>query len=190
MALAHAAESAPADRAEPAALFPFIFLHNVEHDLWGSAYRPVHGWIVFSKTDRPVVVVAQRAIIGFTILVLEVGVPLRAVQMESFTRPFAEANRYFHSLQTDVVQVDVGRVWFSSTVIRNDPVLADRPLDMSFLYLTPDQLRQVCRSYSMTVIEDKELARPGVVMADRDYSFSGDDEVLRQIANGPTCRRG
>jgi len=60
---------------------------------------------------------------------------------------------------------------------------------MSFLYLTPDQLRQVCRSYSVTVIEDEELARLGVVMVDRDYSISGDDEALRQIANGPTCRR-
>jgi len=112
MALAHAAESVPADRAEPGALFHFIFFHDVEHDLWGSAYRPVHGWIVLSTTDRPVVAVARRAIIGFTILVLEVGVPLRAVQMESSTRPFAEANRYIHSLQTDVVLVDVGRVWF------------------------------------------------------------------------------
>ena len=180
-------------------MIPYVLMMPNQYYAWGYRYAhgllgsfaliAAHGWVMLSETGRPVVVIVRRAIIGFTILVLAVGVPLRAVQMESFTRPFAEANRHIHALQTDVVLVDVGKVWFPSTVIRNDPFLADRPLVLSFLYLTPDQLRQVCRDYSVTVIDDEELARLGVVMVDRDYSFTENDEALRQIANGPTCRR-
>ena len=43
--------------------------------------------------------------------------------------------------------------------------------------------------FELTVIDDEELARLGVVMVDRDYSLTENDEALRQIANGPTCRR-
>lgn len=164
--------------------------YRYAHALLGSfALIAAHGWVLLSSSDRSAAAVARRAIIAFTALLVLVGLPLRAWQFDGFVRPFAEANRYIHAQDTDIVLVDVGRLWFPSTVIRNDPLLRDRPLVLSYLYMSADQVREVCRNHSVTVLDETDLAPLGVFTRSvRPWKSVEEDAAVRAVANGPDCR--
>ena len=179
-------------------MIPYVLIMPNQFHAWGYRYAhgllgsfaliAVHGWVVLSANKGATVAAAKHAIIGFAALLVAVGIPLRALQTEAFVRPYADANRYIHALETEVVLVDAARVWFSNDVIRNDPYLTGQPVVLSYLYLTPEQLRQVCGRYSVTVIDHDDLARFDIPMVDRDYMFTEHDQTLRAIANGPECQ--
>lgn len=179
-------------------MIPYVLIMPNQFHAWGYRYAhgllgsfaliAVQGWLVLSENKGPGLAVAKRAIVGFAVLLLAVGLPLRALQTEGFVRPYADANRYIHGLETEVVLVDSHRVWFSKDVIRNDPYLSGQPIVLSYLYLTPEQLREVCGRYSVTVIDHEDLARFDIPMVRRDRLFTEHDTTLRAIANGPECR--
>lgn len=179
-------------------MIPYVLIMPNQFYAWGFRYAhgllgslaliAVHGWVVLSAKDGPAAAVARRAIIAFAVLVVAVGLPLRAVQMERFVGPLAEANRHVKSLQTEVVVVDMTNLWFPYDVIRNDPDLAERPVTLSLFYLSPEQLRRVCREYSVTVVDRDDLAEFGVATVLYDKPYSERDDALRAIAHGPECR--
>lgn len=180
-------------------MIPYVLIMPNQSYAWGYRYAhgllgslaliAAHGWVVLSAADRPTVAVAKRAIIGFTALVLAVGLPLRAVQMDSYVRPLADAHRFIRSLPTDVVLVDIRKIWFQYDAFRNDPFLADGPIVLSLMHLSPDQVRQVCGAYSVTVVDGDDLAPLGVKTVDRgEWPARHDPDLLRALADGPACQ--
>ncbi len=158
------------------------------HALLGSfALIAVHGWIELTRESKQGAAMQRRAILAFSALVLVVGLPLRAVQMDALVGPLAAANRHIQSLATDVVLVDAGEVWFRNELIRNDPYLTGQPIVLSLLNLTPEQLREICERYSVTLFDRDDAAGFGVALADRRAAFADYDDSLHDIARGPEC---
>jgi len=153
-------------------MIPYVLIMPNQMHSWG--YRYTHGllgsmvliatfgWISVSSQAERLRSNAKQIIIGFTALAVLVGVPLRAVQVEQFVRPMAAANRYLHGLPGDLVVVDTARLWYEGKVIRNDPLLSDRPLVLSMQNLTADQLRRLCDKYVITFVTYEDLAPLGV----------------------------
>ena len=61
-------------------------------------------------------------------LSLVVQLPLRTVQGADAVRPLAASLAYIRALPADVVTVPVEQVWYGLDLLRNDPLLRNRPV--------------------------------------------------------------
>lgn len=61
-----------------------------------------------------------------------VQLPLRAIQAETFVRPFARTAAVLHALPVATVGFDVRRAWYSGDLVRNDPFLEARPIIIAY----------------------------------------------------------
>ncbi len=153
-------------------MIPYLLI--MPNQMYGWGYRYAHGllgnlaliaafgWISISAHGDQVRARAKQIVVGFTALVVIVGLPLRSVQVERFVGPYAEANRYLHELPGDLVLIDASRIWIWPGVIRNDPFFADRPLVLAMQQLTNDQVRRLCDRYTITFVTDDDLAPLGL----------------------------
>ena len=176
-------------------MIPYVLIMPNQMYAWG--YRYAHGllgnmaliaafgWISLSAQGDRVRAFAKQIIVGFTALVILVGLPLRAVQVERFVGPMAAANRYLHSFPSDLVVVDSSRVWIWGGLMRNDPFLADRPLVLAMQQLTSDQLRQLCDRYTVTFVDYVDLAPFGVPEANPRWPAGTVSDGLADTAGAP-----
>jgi hypothetical protein len=66
----------------------------------------------------------QRVVAASLILSVAVQLPIRAVQIERFVRPFAATSRMISSTGAAAVVIPTGLVWYGPDLIRNDPFLS------------------------------------------------------------------
>lgn len=88
--------------------------------------------------------------------------PIRAVQVNEFVRPFAQASAYLEGLPHEVVIVDTQSIWIGQDLVRNDPWLRNRPLLLNKENLTPEQQAELMQARSTVEIGFAELQRFGV----------------------------
>jgi hypothetical protein len=69
---------------------------------------------------------AYRLLLLSSALALLVQLPVRAVQVEGFVRPFAAASRHLAASAEEVVVIDWRDHWYSQDLVRNDPWLRAR----------------------------------------------------------------
>jgi len=95
-------------------------------------------------------------------LSLFVLLPIRAVQVNDFVRPFARASAYLESLPQDVVFIDTAGIWIGSDLVRNDPWLRNRPLLVDMDRITPEQRAALASGKSTVEIGFEDLERFGI----------------------------
>ena len=69
----------------------------------------------------------RRLVTASVALTLAVQLPVRAWQIEHHVRPFAQAHDYVAHIDADFVIVDPSTSWYGIDLIRNDPLLRNRP---------------------------------------------------------------
>lgn len=141
-------------------LIPYVLLMPSQGHGWG--YRYLHqalgqlallacfGWVVLRGRgwDRQAQFVTLLALIS-----LVVALPMRAVQVEALVRPFASATEYLQSVDADVVILDEADIWYGRDLVRNDPLLRNRPVILALSQLSREDLSALCNQYQV-VFED------------------------------------
>jgi hypothetical protein len=105
---------------------------------------------------------AARLIIAATLFGLAVQLPLRCWQVERFVRPFAAANAFIRRLPEEVVVIDPTHVWYGEDLLRNDPLLAERPLVFDARKLSETDLAALRQRYSVRFLGTEELLDLGL----------------------------
>ena len=111
---------------------------------------------------------AQRFLFAGAAASLLVVLPIRAMQAESFVRPYARAAAALHSLPTQTVALDARAAWYSADLIRNDPFLENRPIIVSIYGLNPQSIVALERLGSVRFIDREDLKRLGMFTERRD----------------------
>lgn len=140
---------------------------------WGYRYLHVHlgslaligTWGALSLRDRlPAVRRAALLRIGSGLLLVGVlvGVPLRALQTEAFVRPFAAADQAIKAIDADLVVIDDRAIWFGVDLVRNDPLLRNRPRVLSLSHADPAVMRAVCPGRTVALLTHADVAPFGL----------------------------
>jgi hypothetical protein len=100
---------------------------------------------------------------------LLVQIPLRLMQVERFTRPFATGYSFVTTRPARVVLVHGGNVWYGRDIVRNDPFLRGQPVVVRADALAPNQRAQFDRVFPEGVVEisDQELLGLGMTRGAR-----------------------
>jgi len=122
-----------------------------------------YGWTTLSDDWRRTV---GRGFIAASVLfALLVQAPIRAVQIESFIRPFAESMAFIRSLPADVALVDQTEAWYAKDLVRNDPWLTNHTKIMWVHRLSPAQRDALERTAVVHKVEPAELKRLGMFVS-------------------------
>lgn len=105
---------------------------------------------------------AARALLGVGMALSLLLLPVRAWQAASFVAPYARAHAAVSAIEADVVLVDAPRHMFALELLRNDPLLRNRPLTMVASALSDAQLARLCRDYRVARFTDADAARFGM----------------------------
>jgi hypothetical protein len=137
---------------------------------WG--YRYLHGHLgsacllatygFVRLCDHPQEHARARAMIGAALAASLLLVPIRAWQAHAFAAPYRAADAWIAAREVDVVLVDAPQHIYAVDLIRNDPLLRNRPKRMSPVLLDDAQLAALCRTYTVAVFTDAEAARFGL----------------------------
>jgi hypothetical protein len=149
--------------------FYFFFIADQGHG-WG--YRYLHGAIsclilvsVWGWENLVAIVGLRPArnflIVGTTTSLL-LGLPLRCYQAETFVRPFARSSEAMHGMQVQMVGLAPSTAWYSADLIRNDPLLKNRPLVCALVRFTPEELTALRRISSGRIVTTEELHNWGM----------------------------
>lgn len=185
-------------------MVPYILLIPNQYHAWGYRYlhslignfvlMATYGWITLSNTiaDRYAWLATRRVVTGFTVLTLIIALPLRAYQVESYVRPLAAAREHVQSLTSDIVVISVIDTWFTADLVRNDPYLRERPIFLLGEMLTPTQLRHICRTYEVKIIDQDDLLPFGIEPVEvrfRSMDLAFRLAELRILMSSPICNR-
>ena len=177
------------DRSDPGPGFQALHGH-----LGSLALLATLGWVRLSAEAPHLRLASARALGLSCAAMLLIALPLRAYQVERSTAAVVASIRHVQAIDTDVVLVDLSSTRRGTALLRNDPSLANRPKIIGLQMLTPEQLRALCRSQSVSVVDGFDLAGFGMATVDRTapgwYEASERDRALRAITTGPRCAGG
>ena len=173
-------------------------------DGWGYAYLHGHlgslillalfGWVRLTTGKSHLRTELNRAVGLCCAVMLLIALPLRAVQVDRVTSADSASIRHIQRIDRDVVVVDLAGIWFGQQLVRNDPFLEQRPRIMGMQMLTADQLRTLCDTHTVAVVDHYDLAefgvRPTGLGPTIRHEVSAPDRMLRSIATGPRCNGG
>jgi hypothetical protein len=97
-----------------------------------------------------------------TALSLLVLFPLRALQAHGLEHPYARAEAAIRASHAQVVLVDDTAPWFTADLVRNDPSLANRPLELGLRYLSQAQVRALCARHTVAIFSAADARRFGI----------------------------
>ena len=103
-----------------------------------------------------------RAMLGAALLASLLLVPIRAWQAHAFAAPYRAADAWIAARDVDVVLVDAPQHPYAIDLVRNDPLLGNRPKRMTSLVLSDAQIEALCRKYRIAVFTDTEASRFGL----------------------------
>ena len=150
----------------------FVVLPYQGHG-WG--YRYLHGllgstcllaaWTWAELTEN--IGAGQRGAMADLFLaavVVSAGIllPVRAIQTHAFVHPYAMADAAIRHAAGDVVLVDDRASLFTVDLVRNDPLLRNRPLVLQLAALNTEQIRALCAAHTLTVFDRADAARFGI----------------------------
>lgn len=137
---------------------------------WG--YRYLHGQLgsacllatygYVRLCDRTGDLSQVRTIMGAALAVSLLLAPIRAWQAHGFVAPYRAADAWIAARDADVVLVDAPQHIYAIDLIRNDPLLGNRPKRMTPLLLSDAQLEALCRTYRIAVFTDADAASFGL----------------------------
>jgi hypothetical protein len=100
-----------------------------------------------------------RVVTAISVLVL---FPIRALQAHGFVHPYARAEAAIRRSRAQLVMVDDSNAWFTIDLVRNDPFLANRPIELPLRYLSLDQVRALCSRYTVDLFTAADARRFGI----------------------------
>ncbi|MHB9072543.1 MAG: hypothetical protein ACYC6G_03350 [Desulfobaccales bacterium] len=150
--------------------FYFFFASDQGHG-WGYRYiygvlgnlilLAVAGWYELRET------IGIEKAVNFLIVTLALGLfiqfPIRCVQAEAFTRPFAAGMHYLKSRPEPFILIDKNGIWYSQDFVRNDPFLRNPPKFFLSSKLSEEQLERLKKMGKVHKVEPEELVRFGLV---------------------------
>jgi len=103
-------------------------------------------------------------LVASALVTVFVQVPVRAWQIEHYVRPFARAHEYIAHIDADVVIVDPTTSWYGIDLVRNEPLLRNRPKALRAFYLRPEEKRALAERFGSRVhmLQASELAALGL----------------------------
>jgi len=150
----------------------YLFVNVEQGHGWGYRYAygvlgnlslvAGHGWVTMREGWR-----RSRGLAFVTVSVLcsiLVQVPIRAIQIETFVRPFADSMAYVRSLSPDVALIDRTSAWYATDLVRNDPWLTNTPKVMLHDKLTEAQLAALRTTDTVDSVDAAELERAGMIV--------------------------
>ena len=151
----------------------YLFVNVEQGHGWGYRYAygvlgnlallAGHGWVCMRESWRQTRGVAFIA--ASVLCSIVVQIPIRAIQVEAFVRPFADSMAYVRSLSADVALIDRTTAWYATDLVRNDPLLTNRPKVMLRNRLTESQLAALGNMGTVRDVEAAELGRLGLVVS-------------------------
>lgn len=149
------------------------------HGLIGNtALLAAYGWVSLPESDtngwgRP------RALFAICALVAWLGLlPMHAKAAHDFAMPYAAATAAIEGSTADVVIVDPSGLAFAEDLVRNDPLLRNRPLVLDLSRLSEQNLDQLCARHSIAVFDHKEAELFGIPPIDGAH---GPDDFEREL---------
>lgn len=148
--------------------FPFTQGHG-----WGDryVYQVLGNLALLGAAGAPVLlrsVGGRRTawlMAGSIAIALLIELPVRMVNAERFSRPFAATADYVHSLPYDLVLVHPDSVWYGLDLIRNDPFMNERPaiLNADLLNATGNAVLHRAFAGHVYDVSTAELERHGMI---------------------------
>jgi hypothetical protein len=116
------------------------------HGLIGSAcLLAARGWIALTERATAGQASAARAAFGGCCLAaILVLVPVRASDVHGFVAPYAAASRAIAATDADIVAVRAGGALYARDLVRNDPILRNRPIVVLLDDLDPAKRAALC----------------------------------------------
>ena len=150
-------------------IFYFFFKSDQGHG-WGYRYcyailgnlalLATEGWRQLSQRER--VSKGSGLMLVSTCIALLVQIPVRAIQAESFVRPFADSMNYLRSIKEPFVVIDHDAVWYSQDLVRNDPLLRRGPKIFFSHRLTAEQSDRLKALGTVHRVQSMELSPFGL----------------------------
>ncbi|MFY0691889.1 MAG: hypothetical protein JXR14_08230 [Paracoccaceae bacterium] len=149
---------------------PYPFLMPDQGHGWG--YRYLHGllghlallaipgWIALRALGRPRPYLAW--VVACLLLSPLVLLPFRGYQIHAMVEPYAMASSFVSEQKSDVTIVDSYRIFIGNDIPRNSPIRIETPITMSLYHLTPDQVRELCGKYDVTIPATETFSEMGL----------------------------
>ncbi len=154
-------------------LLPYLLLMPSQGHGWG--YRFLHpllgnfaliavfGWIsIESRISTKIRPRLITALISLALITAVIGLPLRLYQAYQFNRPFAQASNFIAQQKADLVILDHRHIWFGLDLVRNDPLLRNRPKVLAISFIRDEQLEILCAGRQTVLIGYPELQQFGM----------------------------
>ncbi|WP_212525192.1 hypothetical protein [Actibacterium sp. MT2.3-13A] len=177
-------------------LIPYILLMPTQGHGWGYRYlHPVlgnvaliaaFGWLS-ARTSLPLEGWQRlRRFTGALALVtLCAGLPLRAIQVEAFVRPFHTAAKYLASRAEELVFLDAAGIWYGHDLVRNDPLMRNRPKILALDMIDEAKLARLCAEHSYVTVYAETLRQFGIkrLAGDETERQTRRRDLKRKLAN-------
>lgn len=174
-------------------LAPYPLLMPDQGHGWG--YRYLHGlianfallgtagWVALRQLPQVEQRRWRQAVLVSSMLTLLVMFPLRGYQIHRVVAPFHAASDLIASADADVVVVETNGVFYGWDLIRNDPFLRNRPVQVALSSLTPDDLRRLCRSYRVAFVSAAQLQSHDMVVMSGDAGAASESAMSAMIVS-------
>jgi hypothetical protein len=162
------------------------------HGLIGSmALLAAYGWIdLTSCSDDAEATAARMAVAITSVFAVFILFPVHALQAHDFAAPYAKASAIIASAPTDVVIVDQTGLRFGEDLVRNDPLLRNKPKVLDLTTIDKADLSALCQHYSISLF-DSSQGRPLGIGPDGVQAGDGHNarEKLRIFLKKISCGR-
>lgn len=158
-----------------------IVLLADQHLGWGYRYLHGHigsvcllataGWFRLPETVRAGGPARGLFAVGLALSML--CLPVRAWQARTYVAPYARADAAISAIDADVLLVDTPHHEFAFDLVRNDPLLRNRPKRMLAAALSDAQLARLCREYTVARFTDADAARFGMHKVQSSVTLKG-----------------
>ncbi len=146
-------------------VFYFLFNGTGGHG-WGARYShqilaniALLGGFTYSRSP----VFSYRVFSIATCISLFLLLPIRSIQVRSFTTPYSKADRSINRTDADFVMIDTISGYNSRDLLRNDPYLKKRPIRVDHLSLTPKMYQAFIERGSCVVFDSNDLTKNGIL---------------------------
>lgn len=162
-----------------ATVLPQVILAKFQIHGWGYRYLHValgsvvlfacYGWVCLRRqlVESEFWPTARRSMAGVMMAGLIAALPLRSAQVAGTVAPFAEAASHIGEKPADLVFVDTEDIWFGIDLVRNDPLLRNRPKVMAAGFAPPEALREICQGRTAIYVDHDALAGFGITKVPR-----------------------
>ena len=151
------------------------------HEQIGSlALLATFGWQNISSRLRERGIEPISYLVGSSVVMLMLALPLRAMQVEQSVRPYASADDFIKNIDADIVLLDVKGGWYSQDLVRNDPDLKNKPLVMALQTLDKEQIKRLCESHKTVFVLFDTLFEYGLQPASGEPMISLRDSLRHE----------